>query len=149
MTPLGPPILLHFNLKKSNLYFAFLLSDIWWRFLLLILCCFKAKYMHCTFLVCWQCPQLQLVPFVRTLTSKNISGRLFVKCLSENVFSAVFCHFNLKMHQPFVSLFSFHSKYIKHALFLCLKSWKRKVYMSCRLFTFKTSIVPFLLLRSI
>ena len=51
----------------------------------------NAKYIHCALLVCWRSPKTQLLPFIRTLISKNISTTLFVVHLYLNMF---FLHFS-------------------------------------------------------
>ena len=56
---------LHFNLEKHHSYFffSFLTTAEDFFFLLLILRFLNATYIHCTFLVSWQNPKIQLLPF--------------------------------------------------------------------------------------
>ena len=54
--------------------------------LLLILRFSNKKYIHCTLLVSGQSPKTRFLPFRSSLVSKNISGTLFIVCLSLYMF---------------------------------------------------------------
>ena len=92
-------------------------------FLVLILRFLNAKYIHCTLLVCWQSPIRTLLPLCNNFNIKK--HKWFVVCyflFSKYVRSTSFQHFNLKMHQPYLSCISLGCKETKHALYLYLKN---------------------------
>ena len=100
---------------------CFKLCDNYWIFLLVLLRFSNAKHIHCTWLVCWQSPIIQLLPLPKDF---NIEKRLpsFVCCflLSKYIVSIVFDQFKLKKYQPHLSFFNLHSKNTKGTLFLSL-----------------------------
>ena len=95
-------MLLHFNPENHHSHFAFSfltsVSHLWlftgfqklniynvsWLF---------KDYIHRTLLACWQSPKRSCYLSVSILASKNISGSLFVVCLSLNMFFLPFWAF--------------------------------------------------------
>ena len=69
-----------------NMLFLLLFAVFCLPCLLLILRFSNEKYIHCTLLVSWQSPKTQFLPFRSRLVSKNISGTLFIVCLSLYMF---------------------------------------------------------------
>ena len=108
---------LHFNFQKHHLYFALN----FFKFLLLILRFFNTKYIHCTFLACWQGPIIELLPFSKhfKIEKRLLSFVCWFLC-SKYFFSAVSCCFQLKMYERHIYFCNLHSKNTKGTLFLSL-----------------------------
>ena len=133
------------NIIRTLLYFSKHCCTI----VLLIFMFLNAKYIHCSFFVCWKGPIIILVPFCNNFNiDKHHLYLVFCFVLSKYILSTIFQNFKLKIHQPYLRCCSFHSKNTKHTMFL-IRAKNVTFFFSCCFFVFKTSIVPLSLLGNL
>ena len=119
-------------LHKRHLCFCFLTSEkiirtlllVFWPLVTIFTAYFEAfrRYIHTLYLACWLTVSKNTILIFTQALYQLKTLQYHVCCLHvcKYVLSTVFCHFNLKMHQPHLSSRSLQFNYTKHNIFLCL-----------------------------